>query len=171
MLLFPLLTAASLATGAHGGAAAPPPVLWKSAQELTMINAGPWPVSEPATGGMLRRLPFAAKGVVRPNIYGSSEDTAGLAVRFRSDARSLLINASVTSSSLEMGHMPATGESVFDLYCWDERSKSFRWIALWTPAGHAHPWLAATSGPLTGSAPLPALEGGAPHEFILYLPL
>jgi hypothetical protein len=42
-----------------------PPVRWKSAQELTVINAGPWPVSEPEAGGMLRRLPFAAKAVVR----------------------------------------------------------------------------------------------------------
>ena len=55
--------------------------IWKSAQELTVINAGPWPVSEPAAGGMLRRLPFAAKDVVRSTIYRASEDTAGLAVR------------------------------------------------------------------------------------------
>lgn len=54
------------------------PVLWKSAQQLTMINAGPWPVSEEQTGGMLRRLPYAAKGVVRHTIYDGSEDTAGL---------------------------------------------------------------------------------------------
>ena len=144
---------------------------WKSAQELTVINSGPWPVSEPEAGGMLRRLPFAAKGVVRSTIYGASEDTAGLAVRFRSDARTLLINASVTSAGEEMPHMPASGESGFDLYCFDPSSKSYRWLALWTPAGHAHPWPTAATGTLTGSAPLPALEGGATREFILYLPL
>ena len=59
----------------------PPAKVWKSAEELTVINAGPWPVSEEAAGGMLRRLPFAAKAVVRPTIYYGSEDTAGLAVR------------------------------------------------------------------------------------------
>ena len=98
-----------------------------------MINAGPWPVSEPAAGGMLRRLPFAAKGVVRPSIYGASADTAGLAVRFRSSARALLINASLTSGSLEMPHMPATGESGFDLYCRDDRTGAYRWLACKDP--------------------------------------
>ena len=146
-------------------------VVWKSAQQLTMINAGPWPVSEPRAGGMLRRLPFAAKGVVRSTIYGASEDTAGLAVRFRSDARALFINASLTSAGEEMPHMPATGESGFDLYCWDDESQSYRWLALWTPAGHAHPWPTAATGELTVGAPLPALAGGATREFILYLPL
>ena len=60
MHLFPGM----LFVGAAATAGAPPPVLWKSAQELTVINAGPWPVSEPQAGGMLRRLPFAAKTVV-----------------------------------------------------------------------------------------------------------
>eukprot|EP01050_Picozoa_sp_SAG11_P006387 SAG11_NODE_493_length_8965_cov_4.112339_4_plen_804_part_00 len=146
-------------------------IVWKSAQQLTVINNGPWPVSEPEAGGMLRRLPFAAKSVVRPTIYGASQDTAGLAVRFRSNARELLINASVTSASEEMPHMPATGASGFDLYCWDDASQSYRWLALWTPAAHQHPWPTAASGSLSGDAPLPALEGGAAREFVLYLPL
>lgn len=67
--------------------------------------------------------------------------------------------------------MPATGESGFDLYCWDEQSQSFRWLALWTPAGSKHPWPTAGAGSLTGPALLPALEGGKTREFILYLPL
>lgn len=160
-----LLVQALLASPAAGA------VVWKSAQELTVVNAGPWPISEPQAGGMLRRLPFAAKGVVRDTIFGASEDTAGLAVRFRSDARSLLINASLLSAGEEMAHMPATGESGFDLYCFDEQSKTFRWLALWSPAGHAHPWPTAASGTLTGAAPLPPLPNGHEREFILYLPL
>ena len=163
----PLLAAAPTEVG--GSAAGT--LLWRTAQELTVINAGPWPVSEPETGGMLRRLPFASKPVVRPTIYGASEDTAGLAVRFRSNARELFINASLTSAGEEMPHMPATGESGFDLYCWDEGSESYRWLALWTPAGHSHPWPTAASGSLTGAALLPALESGATREFVLYLPL
>eukprot|EP00729_Bicosta_minor_P027345 gene27345-27024_t len=144
----------------------PPAKVWKSAEELTVINAGPWPVSEEAAGGMLRRLPFAAKAVVRPTIYYGSEDTAGLAIRFRSNAQTLFINASVTSSSLEMAHMPATGESGFDLYCWDGGSKSYRWVALWTPA-----WHTAEVSSLTGAAPLPALEAQDDREYVLYMPL
>ena len=160
MLLLPLLV----------GAAVPATnTVWKPAQQLTMINAGPWPVSEPQAGGMLRRLPFAAKGIVRSNIYGSSADTAGLAVRFRSNARSLLINASTGQSG--MAHMPATGQSGFDLYCWDGVSHTYRWVALWTPAAHGHPWPTSGSGSLTGSAPMPALTGSSTREFILYLPL
>ena len=155
-----LLLVAVLASTATGA------VVWKSAQELTVVNAGPWPISEPQAGGMLRRLPFAAKGVVRDTIYGASEDTAGLAVRFRSDARSLLINASLLSAGEEMAHMPATGESGFDLYCFDELSKTFRWLALWSPAGHAHPWPTAASGSLTGAAPLPPLPSRQEREFL-----
>jgi hypothetical protein len=166
-----LLQSLLLIVGPAADAAADaPPVLWKSAQELTVINAGPWPVSEPQAGGMLRRLPFAAKGVVRASIYGASADTAGLAVRFRSSARMLLINASVTSAGLDMAHMPATGESGFDLYCWDAGSRSYRWLALWTTA-RSRPWSASGSGSLTGAVPLPALAAGATREFILYLPL
>jgi hypothetical protein len=174
-----------VAAAATSGVA--PAVHWQSAQQLTVVNAGPWPVSEPAAGGYLRRLPFAAKGIVRPAIYSASADTAGLAIRFRSDASTLLINASLTSAGEEMPHMPATGESGFDLYCWDGHSRSFRWLALWTPAGHAHPWPVSASGSLTGAAPLPpvlhrtagsastagsaAAAATTTREFILYLPL
>lgn len=84
--------------------------------------------------------------------------------------------------------MPATGESGFDLYCWDNASQSYRWVALWTTAAASHSainrpasnnatrgehqqWPTTATGSLTGVAPLPALEAGASREFILYLPL
>ena len=55
----------------------------------------------------------------------------------------------------------------FDLYCWDGGSKSYRWVALWTPA-----WHTAGVSSLTGAAPLPELaRDDNPREFILYLPL
>ena len=147
-------------------------IQWKSAQDLQIVNVGPWPVSENATGGMLRRLPFASKGVVRDTIYRASEYTAGLAVHFRSNASTLLINASVLSSSMEMPHMPATGESGFDLYCWDVHTLQFRWLSLWTTADHhATPWPVASSGSLIGTAELPPLESNFTREFLLYLPL
>ena len=167
------LSAAAPWAGVDGGYAGAG-VSWLSAQELTIINAGPWPVSEAAAGGDLRRLPLAAKGVVRDTIFAASGQTAGLAVRFRTNARSLLINASLTTrgAGMEMPHMPASGESGFDLYCFDPGSGVYRWVAQWTP-----PWAAgARTSNLTGPALLPALlptatGGPATRDFILYLPL
>ena len=66
---------------------------------------------------------------------------------------------------------PKRTRAGFDLYCWDDASQSYRWLALWTPAGHARPWPIAAYGELTGGAPLPALTAGATREFVLYLPL
>jgi len=65
------------------------------------------------------RLPARAKGVVRDDVWGLSRHSAGMMVRFRTDASEIHVDYGVTSSNLAMPHMPATGVSGLDLYASD----------------------------------------------------
>lgn len=78
------------------------------------------------------RLPNRAKGVVRPAVWNLSRHSAGMMVRFRTDARAIQADYSVTSKTLAMPHMPATGVSGLDLYGKDE-SGIWKWIAVCKP--------------------------------------
>lgn len=78
------------------------------------------------------RLPGRAKGVVRDAVWNLSRHSAGMLVRFRTDASDIQVDYTVTSSNLGMPHMPATGVSGLDLYGTDE-SGNWRWIAVCKP--------------------------------------
>ncbi|PAY19348.1 hypothetical protein CKO51_12105 [Rhodopirellula sp. SM50] len=78
------------------------------------------------------RLPARAKGVVRDAVWNLSRHSAGMLVRFRTDAREIQVDHSVTSSSLAMPHMPATGVSGLDLYAKDEQG-NWKWVAVCKP--------------------------------------
>lgn len=121
---------------------------WYDARGLAIEGQGWTEVEAPYD-----RLPLAAKGKVRPDVWGLSKDSAGLAIHFRTDAPSMTVRWSVTSENLDMPHMPATGVSGVDLYRRDAEGK---WR--FTANGRPH----ATSN-----------ETGFPGdgEFLLYLPL
>lgn len=78
------------------------------------------------------RLPCRAMGVVRDAVWNLSRHSAGMMVRFRTDAQQIHADYSVTSKSLGMPHMPATGVSGLDLYGKDETG-NWRWIAVCKP--------------------------------------
>ena len=61
------------------------------------------------------RLPAKAKGVVRDPVWDLSRHSAGLCVRFVTDATALHARWTLRSNSLAMNHMPATGVSGLDL--------------------------------------------------------
>lgn len=71
------------------------------------------------------RLPARARGVVRDPVWQLSRHSAGLAVRFRTDATALSARWTLRNPSLAMDHMPATGVSGLDLYAHDGRV--WRW--------------------------------------------
>jgi hypothetical protein len=79
------------------------------------------------------RLPARAKGVVRNAVWNLSRHSAGMMVRFRTDATEIHADYAVTSSNLAMPHMPATGVSGLDLYAKDS-SGNWRWIAVTRPS-------------------------------------
>lgn len=61
------------------------------------------------------RLPARAEAQVRKPVWGLSSHSAGLMIRFRSNAASIKIRYK-TEKSVSMAHMPATGASGVDLY-------------------------------------------------------
>ena len=82
------------------------------------------------------RLPGKAEGVVRGPVWSLSRHSAGMCVRFETDAAAISARYTLMSSSLAMPHMPATGVSGLDLYGKDAEGV-WRWIAVARPSSIA----------------------------------
>lgn len=104
------------------------------------------------------RLPARAKSDVRAAVWSLSRHSAGLCVRFVTDAARLNARWTLTSESLAMPHMPATGVSGLDLYVRTGSGK-WRWLAVGRPTAK------------TNEVKLVDGLARATHEFLLYLPL
>ena len=66
-------------------------------------------------GGNYVRLPQRAQDKVREPVWRLANQSAGLSVRFRTDAPTIWVQYTVTGGHA-MPHMPATGVSGLDLY-------------------------------------------------------
>ena len=108
------------------------------------------------------RLPARAKGKVRDAVWNLSRDSAGMLVRFETDAPVIHARYKLRSARLAMPHMPATGVSGVDLYARDEDGRD-RWLAVSKPAAQQ-----VNAQLMEGIAPRP---GGQPRLYTLYLPL
>lgn len=104
------------------------------------------------------RLPAKAEGVVRAPVWGLSRNSAGLCVRFATDAATIRARWTLVSDRLAMPHMPATGVSGLDLYV--RQGNDWRWLAVGQPTKFPTNEAALVSG-------LPA----EPRSYWLYLPL
>jgi lysophospholipase L1-like esterase len=62
------------------------------------------------------RLPAMAKDKVRAPIWNLSHDSAGMCLRFLTEATSIRIRWTLRQENLALPHMPATGVSGIDLY-------------------------------------------------------
>jgi hypothetical protein len=116
------------------------------------------------------RLPAKAKGVVRDAVWGLSKDSAGLCIHFASDAPAIAARWKLTSKSLAMPHMPATGVSGIDLYV--RRDIGWEHIQVDPLLGPSWGWIGV--GQPTAQENEKVLIQGMPattHEFLLYLPL
>ncbi|MCP3928477.1 MAG: acetylhydrolase [Bacteroidetes bacterium] len=69
------------------------------------------------------RLPIKAKSTVRENVWNLSRHSAGLMIRFRSNAEEISVRYAVKEDDHAMNHMPATGVSGVDLYAIDSDGK------------------------------------------------
>jgi lysophospholipase L1-like esterase len=65
------------------------------------------------------RLPLTAKEIVREPVWELSHCSAGISVRFATNAETLNVRWTLTNKDLDMPHMPATGVSGIDLYAMD----------------------------------------------------
>src|SRR5262245_13594413 len=130
-------------------------LLWYDAKLLGIEGQGFAEVAAPYD-----RLPAKAEKLVRKEVWGLSRHSAGLCVRFRSDATVVHARWTLTGKSLALPHMPATGVSGLDLYA---RAPAGKWQ--WLGAGR--PTVTPTNTAVLARG-LPASER---REFILYLPL
>lgn len=143
---------------------APAPTAANPAPELTWRDVRDWGVEGRAWPDAERarwfdRLPAAAEKTVTKEVWGLSRDSAGMAVRFKTDATTIHVDYQLFRTRLGMTHMPATGVSGVDLYAWDETQHRWRWVNVSKPADqHVKAEL------ITGMAP-------GYREFLLFLPL
>ena len=79
------------------------------------------------------RLPAAAEKTVTPAVWSLSRDSAGMMVRFKTDATAIHVHYKLRKAQLGMPHMPATGVSGVDLYARDAGGK-WRWVQVTRPA-------------------------------------
>jgi hypothetical protein len=108
--------------------------------------------------GYFDRLPAAAEKTVTQNVWKLSRDSAGMMVRFKTDASALHVHYKLTKSNIAMPHMPATGVSGVDFYARDE-SGTWRWVMVSKPAAQ--------------EVRVEVIKGLAPgmREYAAYLPL
>lgn len=95
--------------------------------------------------------------MVRPELWDLSRYSAGIVVRFVTDAHEIHARWKLTSSNLSMNHMAATGVSGLDLYV--RLKGKWAWLAVGRPAGQENE-----------ATLISGLPDGK-REYALYLPL
>jgi hypothetical protein len=126
---------------------------WVDLRELTLEGQGWRDESAPFT-----RYPDRAKPTLREPVWHLSRHSAGIRVRFRTNAPSISARWSLLNENLAMPHMPATGVSGVDLYALDPKNK-WRWAAIGIPKAVDNE--------------VPLFKDGQPitRDYTLYLPL
>jgi hypothetical protein len=126
---------------------------WVDAKKLTIEGLGFKDVKAPYD-----RLPGRAEGVVPPNVWNLSHDSAGALVRFTASTSEIRARWTLTNSNLASANITAIASSGLDLYAKTDAGK-WRWLGFGQPK---FPDSAATL--ISG---IPVTE----REFMVYLPL
>jgi hypothetical protein len=129
------------------------PLLWYHLRLLDVEGKG-WT----ETKSFFDRLPAKAEKIVRGPVWSLSRHSAGMCVRFETDAVEIHARWTLTSNRLAMTHMPATGVSGLDLYVKLENGR-WRWLAVGQPKAQ------------TNTVRLTAGIPKGRREYMLYLPL
>ncbi len=101
-------------------------MIWTDVRDLRIEGQG-WS----DTKAPFDRLPARAEGVVRDVVWDLSRHSAGLCVKFRTDANEIHGRWTLTLDRLAMSHMPATGCSGLDLYI--DTADGPRWAGVGRP--------------------------------------
>ena len=133
--------------------------IWHDARTLPMEGKG-----FADSDGPYCRLPARAKGKVSDGVWHLSHESAGMSVRFETDATTisarwkLFDEGTVGANPLAMDHMAAAGVSGLDLYIKDP-ARGWRWVGVGRPQQRVNT--------------VQLVEGLAPgtKSFRLYLPL
>ena len=133
-----------------------------AAQDLQWHDAASFEVEGKGwsqTFGPFDRLPDSARQKINSTAWDLSKDSAGITIRFTTDATTVSVRWSLTRASLAMPHMPATGCSGLDLYA---RAANGQWRFI----GNCRP--AKQDG---NQSTIEFPEGAkATYECLLYLP-
>ncbi len=86
------------------------------------------------SGGMYERFPDSLKSISRPPLWELSRNSAGLAVRFRSNTGRIDLKWEVMLDR-HMNHMTDVGVKGLDLYCWEEDKGRWRYVNSARPEG------------------------------------
>lgn len=137
-------------------------VAWYDARSLPIEGLG-WPDEDRIVP--YDRLPARAKPVVRANLWTLSEFTAGIHVRFVTDAKSIGARWKLRNPKLAMPHMPSTGMSGLDLYTRD--AGRWHWVGIGRAAGLENSEALVNLHPPADGG----VDGAGSREYLLYLPL
>lgn len=162
MIFAARVCAFATATVITAAAAAPAPpthdaaaVAWHDLAQLVPIEGKGWP----ETRTPYDRLPARAEGLVRAPVWNLAQDSAGLSIRFVTDAGEIRARWTLRKPNrFALPHMPATGVSGLDLYVRD--AGRWRWLAVGRP-----------EKPDTNDQPLVRGLTRARREYLLHLPL
>jgi lysophospholipase L1-like esterase len=95
---------------------------WNPALDTTKVVEGQgWPTE---VKNYYDRLPARAEQTVRKEVWNLSKQSAGLVLKFRSNADEIIIKYAVTGG-MQLPHMPATGVSGIDLYA---KNSDGKWL-------------------------------------------
>ena len=103
--------------------------------EISWYNVQDWGVEGKGwtdTKRYFDRLPSRAEGVVRKAVWDLSRHSAGMRVRFISEAQQIHVRYKLLLDRLALPHMPATGVSGLDLYAEDAQGIE-RWVSVVKP--------------------------------------
>jgi hypothetical protein len=128
-------------------------IQWTDIRELGIEGQG-WRETE----SPYDRLPARAEEKVRVPVWRLSRNSAGIHVRFVTDATSIQARWALTSTNLALTHMAATGVSGLDLYVKTEKDE-WRWLAVGRPESQTNIVSLITNLP------------PGRREYLLYLPL
>ena len=126
---------------------------WHDARELGVEGKG-WA----ETKHFYDRWPAGAEAKLRGAVWSLGEDSAGLAVRFVTDATSISVRWTLRRERLAMAHMPASGVSGVDLYV--KAKGKWHWLGSGRPDKYP-----------TEEKSLAAHMQPGRREYLLYLPL
>ncbi|MHA3774014.1 SGNH/GDSL hydrolase family protein [Verrucomicrobiota bacterium sgz303538] len=114
-----------------------PPTLAATEPTLAWQDVTEWGVEGRAWTEMERqrwfdRLPSAAQAKVTDKVWNLSHDSAGMVVRFKTDATAIWANYVLRSERMASPNMTAIGASGIDLYAKDENGK-WKWVGVTRP--------------------------------------
>ena len=151
--VFFLLMSAAISTHAQTNSnIATDKILWSDIKIFGVEGRG-WT----NTKSFYDRLPAKAEGVVRQPVWDLSRNSAGMCVRFVTDATTIHARWALTESWLYLPNMTAIGKSGLDLYVKTE--KGWRWLAVGAPQNQTNE-IVLVKDLIPGK-----------REYLLYLPL